>query len=151
VDEAAGRDAVNLKRLTLDDYPDLIDLWRRCGLASIRPDGRDSRQALAAQLASGSVSILALEEDGLAAAVLVSHDGRKGWINRLAVAPESRGRGLGRQLLRRAEEELRGKGIGVIAVLVERENEASLSLFGREGYAPAEDIRYLSKRDDPSV
>jgi ribosomal protein S18 acetylase RimI-like enzyme len=151
VDEAAGRDGVNLRRLTIDDYQELMALWSRCGLPSLRPEGRDAQGALAGQIASGAVSILALEEDGLAAAVLVSHDARKGWINRLVVAPEHRGRGLGRELLGKAEEDLRQRGIGIFAVLIERDNEASRNLFRREGYVPGDDILYLSKRDDPSV
>lgn len=139
-----------LRHLTVDDHAAILDLWRRAGLHSIRPQGRDSRQALAAQLAQGQVA-LGLEEDGkLAACVLVTDDTRKGWINRLAVDPDYRRRGLAARLIAEAEKELRARGLQVFSALIESENVESLSLFQREGYK-THDIVYVSKRDGEGV
>jgi len=93
------------------------------------------------------VTLLGAEEEGrLIGVVMVSHDGRKGWINRLAVEPEYRRQGLGARLIAAAEEELHGQGVEVIAALIEGENESSLNLFQKEGYLLAREIFYLSKR-----
>jgi ribosomal protein S18 acetylase RimI-like enzyme len=98
------------------------------------------------------MTALGLEVEGsLAGAVLVSHDSRKGWINRLVIDPEHRRRGLARGLLAAAEERLRAEGIRIIGALVEEHNRASLDLFQREGYRLSRDILYLSKREDPTV
>lgn len=78
--------------------------------------------------------------------VMVSHDGRKGWINRLAVDPAYRRQGLGARLIAAAEKELHDQGIEVIAAFIEAENEPSLNLFQEEGYLLAREIFYLSKR-----
>jgi hypothetical protein len=104
---------------------------------------------LAQQLASGVQTILGLESGGqLVGAVMATHDGRKGWINRLVVKPGSRRRGHGARLIAAAEEVLRAQGIGVIAALVESDNRASLGLFRKVGYVDAErTIYYLSKRE----
>ena len=65
----------------------------------MRLEGRDSRDAFAAQL-SGRQSVLGLEEDGqLIGTVVITHDTRKGWINRLVVHPDHRGKGYAVQLL----------------------------------------------------
>ena len=138
-----------IRELGLDDYDHLLALWQRAGLHSLKPRGRDSREALARQLESGVQTILGLQLDGhLAGAVMATHDSRKGWINRLVVRPDLRRRGYGARLIAAAEEALRAQGIGIIAALVESDNGASLRLFRKAGYVDAgRAIHYLSKRE----
>jgi ribosomal protein S18 acetylase RimI-like enzyme len=141
------QEELHLRRLELEDYDTLLALWQRAGLHSLRPHGRDGREALAKQLASGVQTILGLEDGGqLVGAVVATHDSRKGWINRLVVDPARRRRGYGARLIAAAEEVLREQGIHVIAALIEKGNDESLALFRKEGYAEME-IHYLSKRD----
>jgi len=137
----------------LDDYDALLELWHASGLHSLRPRGRDSRAALARQLASGVQTILGLEVDAqLIGAVVATHDSRKGWINRLTVHPSHRRRGYASQLIAAAERTLREQGIGVIAVLIESDNDASLALFLRAGYLACDPgMHYLSTRDNPDA
>jgi len=138
---------ITLRHLTVDDYNAILALWQRAGLDTIRPQGRDSREAFADQLARGQV-VLGLEEAGrLVACIVITDDTRKGWINRLAVDPGYRRQGLAARLIVEAEQALREKGIHVFAALVEHENTASLSLFQREGYK-THNVAYISKRDD---
>ena len=135
------------RTLTLDDYEAIMALWRRAGLTSIRPQGRDSREAFARQFASGVQHIVGLEHDSsLVAVIVVTHDGRKGWLNRLVVDPTHRSRGLARRLVTAAEQWLASQGIAVWAVLIEGGNDPSLQLFQSEGYVPGPHILYLSKR-----
>ena len=142
-----------IRTLGLDDYDDLLALWRRSGLHSLKPEGRDSRQAMECQLATGVQTILGLESEGrLIGAVVATHDSRKGWINRLVVDPDHHRCGCGARLVAGAERALRDQGIRVIAALVESSNRASLALFAELGYVDAEDgIHYLSKRESDLV
>ncbi len=136
-----------LRRLTIDDYDSIMALWQRAGLHSIRPEGRDSRSEFEKQLAQGQI-VIGLEEDGkLIGVVLATHDTRKGWINRLAIDPDRRRQGYGTQLIHAAEDMLRETGIKVIAALIEDDNDVSLALFEKEGYAVHQNIYYVSKRD----
>jgi len=136
---------ISSRPLAIEDYDALVSLWQRAGL-KFKPQGRDSREALSRQLRQGRVTPLGAEKEGrLIGVVMVSHDGRKGWINRLAVEPAYRRRGLGARLIAAAEEELHGQGVEVIAALIEAENEPSLNLFQMEGYLLAREIFYLSK------
>jgi ribosomal protein S18 acetylase RimI-like enzyme len=139
--------------LGLDDYAELLALWRRAGLGSIRPSGRDSRGAVQNQLDSGVMTVLGLEVGGrLAGAVVATHDSRKGWINRLAVDPGFRRRGYGLRLVEAAEATLREQGMAIVAILIERGNDASFALFQKAGYLDAgPDIHYLTKRDSEDV
>ena len=143
----------SIRTLSLDDYEDLLALWQRAGLHSLKPRGRDSRISLARQLASGVQTILGLEVDGrLVGAIVATHDSRKGWINRLVVDPGHRRRGHGARLIAAAEEVLREQGMRVIAVLIVSDNLTSLALFQKVGYAEDDlGIHYLSKRDNDVV
>ena len=137
---------ITLRHLTVDDYDAILALWQHAGLDTIRPQGRDSREAFADQLAHGQV-VLGLEDTGrLLACVVITDDTRKGWINRLAVDPDYRRQSLAARLIVEAEQALREKGIHVFAALIEHENVASLTLFQREGYK-THNIVYVSKRD----
>ena len=144
-----GRSGLHIRRLGLDDYDELLALWPRAGLHSLKPQGRDSRAGLTRQLASTVQTILGLEVDGqLVGAVVATHDSRKGWINRLVVNPDHRRRGYAARLIAAAEETLREQDIHVIAALVESDNPASLALFQKVGYVESDPgIHYLTKRD----
>ncbi|MBI2846159.1 MAG: GNAT family N-acetyltransferase [Chloroflexi bacterium] len=142
---------MTIRPLTIADYDQLLALWEKAGL-HFRPKGRDSREAIAQQIESGKVLFLGAEEEGeLVGVVAVSDDGRKGWLNRIAVDPNYRRRGLAKELTMAGEEELEKKGIGIYAALVEEDNQASLNLLAKAGYTLRRDILYLRKTKSEDV
>jgi N-acetylglutamate synthase len=121
-------------------------LWTEAGLP-FRPAGRDQSDRVARELQRGTAIFLLAEEAGrLAGVVIGTNDGRKGWINRLAVAPAYRRRGVATLLVRAVEERLNDIGIDIIAALIESENETSLAFFRSLGYIHDEHIEYVSTR-----
>ncbi len=142
---------ITARTLTAGDYDAVRALWEAAGL-HIRPVGRDSRESFAAQIASGCQVAIGLEDDGrLVGVVLATTDSRRGWINRLAVHPDYRRRGLGLRLIAEAERALQARGLPVISAHVEAWNEASLALFQRAGYVRHDDVIYFSKRERQDV
>lgn len=142
---------LEIRELRLRDYEELLALWARAGL-SYRPRGRDSRAAIAEQLERDPQLFLGAFDGGrLVGAVVGSDDGRKGWINRLAVDPDHRRQGVARELIAEAERRLRARGRRIIAVLIEDWNDASLKLFQECGYILDRSILYLSKREGAEV
>jgi len=130
-----------------EDYDAILAVWQAAGL-SIRPTGRDSREAFGAQLASGVQQVFGVRVDErLAGVVVATHDGRKGWINRLAVHPDFQRQGIALDLIEAAEQWMRDQGLHVFAALVEWPNEASEGVLAKAGYTTHPDIRYFSKRD----
>ncbi len=141
--------AVRIRELRLADYPAIIGIFDVCGLTP-RVRGRDSRRNMAKQLrARGNVYLGAFDGPRLVGTVLATHDTRKGWINRLAVLPEYRRRGIAQKLVRAAERGLRARGMEIFAALIEEDNVASQILFGELGYE-TQSIRYYRRklRDD---
>ncbi len=144
--------SAQIRDLRPEEYPQALALWGEVGLHSVRPGGRDRPESLARQCNSGVTRLMGLwREDDLACVVIASHDGRKGWINRLATSPRHQRSGYARRLLAAAEDWLRSEGIEVIAALIEDDNRWSLALFASEGYSRHEHIFYLTKRDRPEA
>jgi ribosomal protein S18 acetylase RimI-like enzyme len=137
---------VNIRNLRPEDYDRLVALWDEAGLP-YRPQGRDQRERIAREIEGECSIFLAADDEGrLVGAVLGTHDGRKGWVNRLAVLPSHRGRGIGRALVAGLEDRLLELGIEIVTCLIEDWNENSMAFFERIGYVPHRDIVYFSKR-----
>ncbi|HOP05957.1 MAG TPA: GNAT family N-acetyltransferase [candidate division Zixibacteria bacterium] len=140
-----------IRQLTPDDYDDIIRVWADAGLP-YRPDGRDSREHINSEMERSDTAFYGLfEDDRMVAVGVMTYDGRKGWINRVAVDPDCRGRGLAVEIVEAGERFLRGLGAQVIACLIEGQNLPSMALFGKMGYSYHEDILYFSKRDSSNV
>lgn len=133
--------------IATSDYDALIELWTAAALP-FKPNGRDSREAFAKQNEGGTQFPIGIwtEDRQLVGAVLATHDGRRGWINRLAVHPDYRRHGIGTQLIEAAEKMLGDCGLGIICALIAPDNTASLSMFEEAGYHEHVGTHYVSKR-----
>ena len=94
---------------------------------------------------------LAIDGGRIVGVVLGSHDHRKGWINRLAVLPEYRRRGMASVLMSACEAAIGAHGIEIVAALVESDNEASHAFFERLSYRADVPVRYYRKLSRPDI
>ncbi|NPE06905.1 MAG: GNAT family N-acetyltransferase [Asgard group archaeon] len=142
---------MKIRRATKEDIDVIIDIWDKSGLP-IRPKGRDAPENLIKQLNEPNLWMLVAEESGeIVGVVLVTHDTRKGWINRLATKPSRIREGIATKLLHAAEKSLYEIGIEVIALLIKDDNIPSRAFFEKENYQYSEEIAYYSKRLDPEA
>jgi len=142
---------MKIRRLTINDYDEIVKLWSRANLP-FKSKGRDSREAIAAQMEANREFFLgAFIGNRLVGTVIISCDMRKGWINRLAVDPDHRERGIARALIDESEKILRKRDIRIFCALIEDYNAASRELFRECGYVEHQDIIYFSKRDSDEV
>lgn len=136
-----------------DDYDRVMELWAEGGLP-LKPRGRDSRENIGRQIGLPMVLFLVAEEgEGgrVVGTVLATHDGRKGWVNRVAVDAGLRRKGLGARLVREAELWLEAQGMDILACLIEDDNAVSMAVFERLGYKKHPEILYFAKRKFPGV
>jgi ribosomal protein S18 acetylase RimI-like enzyme len=142
---------MDIRKLVIDDYDSMIELWKEAGL-SHRPEGRDGRDEVERQIREfGDLFLGAFEDRELVGVILGSDDGRKGWINRLAVHPDHQRKGIALELIRAVESALKERNRKIISILIEPANEESLALFEKAGYSIWDGMHYLSKREDKKV
>jgi len=136
-----------IRKLTMEDYIDVVKLWRKTGL-EIRLKGRDHPHQMKEQLESNNVVLLGkVANNILLGVVLITHDGRKGWMNRLAVNPDYQRKGVAKELIISAETLLFDEfGIEIYGALVSKDNKRSSQLFTCVGYEKWDEISYFSKR-----
>ena len=134
-----------------EDYAEILALWTRAGL-SARPEGRDAPAAFQRQYKGGFQRAIGIREAGeLVAVAILTHDGRKGWINRLAVDPENRRQGYASALVAEAERWFRDEvGVEVFSALINTHNDASRTLFAELGYEMV-DVVYVRKLARPGA
>ena len=98
-----------------------------------------------------SIFLVAELNNKIVGAVLATHDGRKGWINRLAVHPKCPIMGVARKLMEEVEQIFKDYGIAIFACLIEDWNRNSMRFFKRAGYEECRDIIYFRKTESADV
>ena len=138
-------EGLSIRLLGSDNIMDVHALWKESGL-EFHPSGRDSVTHMTQEIQQGKLFIAgAYHGQALLGVALGTDDGRKGWINRLAVKPGYRREGVGTQIIAFCEARFKSQGLRMACCLIEDRNEASLTLFQEIGYAVRKDILYLRK------
>jgi N-acetylglutamate synthase len=141
----------DIRKARSGDYDGVVDLWTRAGL-HFQQTGRDSRENLEREMADPEVDFLVAQVGGLiVGSVIGTNDGRKGWVNRLAVDPDNRGKGIAKVLVETVEDCFRSRSLKIFSCLINVENERSQSLFEKIGYDRHPEVVYYSKKIDPGI
>ncbi len=115
------------------DEEAVVDLWWRCGL--LRP-WNDPHKDIARKLGVQPEWFLVATCAGrITATVMAGFDGHRGWVNYLAVDPQSQRRGLGRAIMAAAERLLRDAGCPKINLQIRRDNAGAIRFYERVGFA----------------
>ncbi len=142
---------MKIRSLTIADYDQIVALWKHAGLP-FKPLGRDRRSAVQAQIAENpDFSLGAFEDNRLVGVVVATSDGRKGWINRLAVDPDFRRAGIAEKLIAEAESVLHKHGTRMFCALIDDDNKVSKQLFKKCGYKEHRDIVYFRKKTSDRI
>jgi ribosomal protein S18 acetylase RimI-like enzyme len=135
-----------IRRLTKDDYDEMIRVWSIAGLP-FKPNGRENRAMIEMEMSRDLCAYFGIfDGDRLVGLTIAQYDGRRGWINRLAVDPDYRGQGLALELIRCGEGFLDQFGEVVVCALIEEVNSPSQALFEKAGFLCENTITYWSKR-----
>jgi ribosomal protein S18 acetylase RimI-like enzyme len=127
---------LTIRNAVQEDEPDVVELWRACDLvASYNDPTADFRFARAG--ASSDVLVAEDETGRISASIMVGHDGHRGWLYYVASAPHSRGSGIGRQMVRAAEEWLLQRGVVKVQLLVRETNTKVVSFYEHLGFEVA--------------
>ena len=142
---------IRIRTFKVEDYLELVSVWSASG-SGFAPRGRESPEAYRVHVERfPNLSFAAVADGAIIGVVLGSHDGRKGWISRLAVRPEYRRRGVAGTLVSACDSAIRAAGISIVAALVEEQNVASAAVFRSLGYSDAVAVHYFRKLSHPDA
>jgi N-acetylglutamate synthase len=129
-----------VEQMTIEDYDEVVALWQQTGGVHVDAEGSDSREAIERYLRRNPGSSFVARQAGrLVAAVLCGHDGRRAYVNHLAVDADHRGRGIGRTLVERCAETMRQQGITRCILYVYAANQPALGFWRKLGFEDFED------------
>ena len=131
---------MNIRPFQTTDELAVISLWRKCNLTH---PNNDPRKDIARKMRVNPEMFLVAESDGqIIGSVMVGYEGHRGWINYLAVDPDYRLKGLGRQLMAHAEQLLRAAGCPKINLQVRSTNQAVIAFYEAIGFANDEVVSF---------
>ena len=124
--------SVEIADLRPEDIEAATVLWARCGLT--RPWNDATADAQLALRSPTSAILAGRDGDQLVATVMAGFDGHRAWVYYLAVSPDHRGQGLGRQMMAAAEVWLRAAGAPRLNLMVRADNQAARGFYEALGY-----------------
>ncbi len=136
---------IEYKVMTADDYDGVNDLWLNTpGMGLNSTD--DSREGIEKYLRRNpTTSFAALDSGKVIGAILAGHDGRRGFIQHIAVLPEYRKQGIAAKLLEYAMDALDKEGMMKVALLAYRKNELGNGFWEKMGFTVRNDVYYRNK------
>lgn len=129
---------MHLRIFQLADFDAVVALWESAGLHLNQSDSRAGIQHKIAR--DGDLFLVAIDDGTIVGALMGSYDGRRGWMNHLAVAASHRHQGIGHQLMQEVESRLLAKGCDKVNLLVTPANAAVQGFYEQQAYRRREII-----------
>ncbi|EOW9103791.1 GNAT family N-acetyltransferase [Vibrio cholerae] len=134
---------VTFREMDISDYNEVIALWANTENLSLRD--ADSQLNIEAYLKRNQgLSFVAVSDSLVIGAVLVGTDGRRGYVQHLAVSSDFRCQGIGKSLIQKATDALSRIGIPKTHLFVLIENVAAQDFYTKLDWYPRDEIRMFS-------
>lgn len=119
-----------------DEAEAVVALWEACGLT--RPWNDPYADIDLARRSPETTVLVGRERGVVVGSVMVGHDGHRGWIYYLAVAPDRRRAGHGAALMAAAERWLQVRRLPKLQLMVRTTNTEVMGFYGALGFEDQE-------------
>jgi ribosomal protein S18 acetylase RimI-like enzyme len=135
--------SVLIQEMTVQDYDEVRALWQES--EGIELSEVDSKDDIARFLERDpGLSFVARDNGQLVGVVLCSHDGRRGYIDQLAVRKSHRRQGIGKELVVRCLYNLMRIGIHKCHLFVLEDNQDAIAFWKKLGWAERVELVTMS-------
>ncbi len=115
------------------DEQAVIALWHACGLVVSHNDpAADFSFARARE--NSDILVAVTPARSIVGSVMVGHDGHRGWLYYVAVAPHCRHQGIGRALVEAGEKYLSARRVPKLQLMVRETNAEVIRFYERLGF-----------------
>ncbi|WP_141432243.1 GNAT family acetyltransferase [Bacillus sp. 03113] len=123
---------MEFRNFTFKDYEAVIELWTCAGIQICRSDSIEGLKKIVER--EPDLFFVAEENHKIIGAVMGTYDGRRGWVNHLAVHPEYQGKQLGTQIMKELEKRFKQIGCEKINLLIEMDNTKVQKFYEQLGF-----------------
>jgi GNAT superfamily N-acetyltransferase len=128
--------AMDIRPYAVGDFDAVVALWDATGISIHYNDpAKDIPRMRATHNCQLYVGV---EDDRVIGSIMVGHEGHRGWLYKLAVAPDHRGKGYGEALVRQAERWMAARGVPKCNLMIRDTNLEVRAFYERLGYAKAD-------------
>jgi ribosomal protein S18 acetylase RimI-like enzyme len=123
---------MKIRKFEKSDTEQVVKIWEECGLFH---SPNDPYQEIRNKSEFQPDLFLVGDINGVPiATIMIGYEGRRGWINSLAVLPEFRGRGYGEKLVRHALDVLHKLGAPKVNLLIRPTNSKVRAFYEKLGF-----------------
>lgn len=134
---------MNYRCMQVSDYDGVMDLWRSCEGLLLRE--ADSKTGIERYLERNpGLSFVAFDDGAIIGSIMAGHDGKRGYIQHLAVAREARRQGIGSRLIELCLDALMSQGIVKAHVHVLKDNPSGHHYWIARGWIERADTQLYS-------
>ena len=134
---------VSIRPMVMDDYAAVRNLWEAC--EGVGLSDADQPEALSAYLdRNPGMSCIALWKGQIVGTALCGHDGRRGYLNHLAVTPQHRRQGIARRLVAHCLDALQQIGIAKCHLFIFSTNAEGRNFWRHVGWQLRSDLAVAS-------
>jgi ribosomal protein S18 acetylase RimI-like enzyme len=131
-----------IRLMTIEDYEQVHALWMTIKGFSIRSID-DSREGVGRFLRRNpTTSVVAIEDGKVVGAILCGHDGRRGCLYHVCVAPDYRRRGIGKSMVVYCMDALKKEQINKVSLIAFTRNDIGNAFWHHVGWVQREDLNY---------
>ena len=136
--------STEIREIQIEDYDDLIAFWQT--LDGILLNDADSRENIERYLKRNpGMSFVAHDGEQVVASAMAGHDGRRGYIFHVGVAPGYRRYGLARTILGMCYDRLREAGIAKCYIFLLKDNDSGEEYWNSQGWSACNEYNVMSK------
>ncbi len=134
-----------IRIMTIKDHAQVVALWSNTkGIGT--GDGDNKKEINSYLKRNPGLSFVAVSEKRIIGAVLCGHDGRRGYIHHLAVAPDFRSKGIGTSLVNACLYGLNALEIAKCNIFVYKSNISGRKFWKKSGWGTRTDLLVLQKK-----
>ncbi|MCH5280102.1 MAG: GNAT family N-acetyltransferase [Lachnospiraceae bacterium] len=131
-----------IRAMKMEDYDKVYELWCSIKGFALRSID-DSKEGVERFLQRNpGISVVAEEDGKIVGAILCGHDGRRGCLYHVCVAPEYRLKGIGKAMVVFAMEALKKEKINKVSLIAFTANDIGNAFWKQIGWTKREDLNY---------
>jgi ribosomal protein S18 acetylase RimI-like enzyme len=128
-----GKKMIEIRPYQSADQDGVVELWE-CVFPSAPAHNRPADVIRTKLGIQPELFFLAVDDDRIIGSAMSGFDGHRGWVYAVAVHPEFRRKGIGSQLMKKAESALRAMGCPKLNLQIRAENHPVQAFYESLGY-----------------